>query len=208
MTRRSTGWWIGTAFVLAFCVAAASMAVWGAQAKGIGAALRMTARFSFLLFWPAYVGGPLVALFGPRFLPIKRRGREFGLAFAAAQLVHAGLVAWLCVIGAAPDVATFVIFGTALAFLYLLALFSVDRIRQRFGTSAWWLLRVVGMNYIALAFTLDFRHGHPLTRVGDLIAYGPFLALSVAGLMLNLVSLILPVPWRSVLRGAGKRART
>jgi hypothetical protein len=213
MTRRSTGWWMGTAFVLAFCVAAVSLAVWGTGEKGIIAALRMTARLSFLLFWPAYVGSPLAALLGPRFLPIKRRGRDLGLAFAAAQLVHAGLVAWLCVIGAAPGAATFVIFGIALAFVYLLALFSVDRIRQAVGPSTWWVLRVVGMNYIAFAFTLDFWRGHPLTQVGDLILYGPFLALSVAGILLNIVTLALSVPWRSVFRrdvprGAGKWDRT
>ena len=200
MTRSSTGWWMGTAFVFACCLAATALAIWGTEAKGISTALRMTARLSFLLFWPAYVGSPLVALFGPRFLPIKRRGRELGLAFAAAQFVHAGLVVWLCAIGGAPGARVFEIFGTALAFTYLLALFSVDRMRELFGPAVWWGLRVVGMNYIAFAFTLDFRRGHPLGRSGDLIAYGPFLALSIAGLLLNLISLALSVPWRSVLR--------
>jgi len=213
MTTRSTGWWMGTAFVLAFCVAAASLAVWGTEDKGVNAALRMTARLSFLLFWPAYVGSPLVALLGRHFLPIKRHGRDLGLAFAAAQLVHAGLVAWLCGIGAAPGATTFVIFGIALAFVYLLALFSVDRIRQAVGPSTWLVLRVVGMNYIAFAFTLDFSHGHPLAQFGDLILYGPFLVLSVVGMLLNLVALALSVPWRSVFRrgvprDGGKCART
>lgn len=213
MTKRSTGWWMGTAFVLAFCIAAASLAIWGTEVKGISAALRMTARFSFLLFWPAYVGSPLAALFGPRFLPIKRHGRDLGLAFATAQLVHAGLVAWLCVIGAAPGAATFVIFGIALAFVYLLALFSVDGFRQRVGPSTWRVLRVVGMNYIAFAFTLDFWRGHPLAQFGDLILYGPFLALSIAGILLNFVTLAPSVPWRSLLRrgvppSEGKCGRT
>jgi hypothetical protein len=59
-------------------------------------ALRMTARWSFLLFWVAYAGGALATLFGPALAPLSGRGREFGLAFAAAHLVHIGLVIWLC----------------------------------------------------------------------------------------------------------------
>lgn len=208
MTTRSTGWWMGIAFALACGAAAASLAIWGLQAKGIEAALRVTARLSFLLFWPAYIGSPLTALFGPRFLPLKQRGRELGLAFASAQLVHAALVAWLCMIGAAPGLGTFLIFGTALAFVYLLALFSVQGVRQRFGPWAWRVLRVVGMNCIAFAFMLDFLRGHPLSRLGDLIAYGPFLALSSAGLLLNLAALTQSASHRSAPRSGGKCART
>jgi hypothetical protein len=47
------------------------------------------------MFWPAYTGSVLTTLFGPAFEPIKRRTREFGLAFASAHLVHLALVAWL-----------------------------------------------------------------------------------------------------------------
>jgi hypothetical protein len=49
----------------------------------------VTVRFSFLLFWPAYAGSALWALFGQTFLPLKRRGREFGLAFASVHRPHA-----------------------------------------------------------------------------------------------------------------------
>ena len=73
-------------------------------------ALKATARLSFLLFWPAYVGGALTTLFGPAFEGLKQRGRDFGLAFASAHLVHIALVTWLVHIGAAPSIRTFVFF--------------------------------------------------------------------------------------------------
>ncbi|MGB9118854.1 hypothetical protein [Bradyrhizobium sp.] len=86
-------------------------------------ALQMTARLSFLLFWPAFSAGAMTALFGPAFQPFKQRAREFGLAFASAHLVHIALVVWLTYIGAVPPRGTFVFFGVAALWTYLLALF-------------------------------------------------------------------------------------
>jgi hypothetical protein len=54
-------------------------------------ALELTARWSFLLFWLAYAGNAVAILFGAQLAA----GREFGLAFASAHLVHIGLVVWL-----------------------------------------------------------------------------------------------------------------
>jgi len=68
-------------------------AVFGAGERGTHVALQATARLSFVLFWPAYCAAALAALFGPSFQPLQRHVREFGLAFAAAHLVHLGLVA-------------------------------------------------------------------------------------------------------------------
>src|SRR5262249_7641029 len=103
-----------------------------------------------------YSGGALTALFGARFQPLKERPRDFGLAFAAAHLVHIGLVGWLCWIGAAPPVPLFIFFGIALIFTYLLALFSIGDLHRALGPRSWWLLRTIGMNYIAFAFFVDF----------------------------------------------------
>jgi hypothetical protein len=74
-------------------------------------------------------------------------------------LVHLGLVAWLCLIGAAPGVGTFIFFGIATLWVYLLALFSIGRLQKLLGPTAWWLLRNVGMNYVAYAIAIDFLTG-------------------------------------------------
>src|SRR5471032_2431457 len=96
--------WMGSAFVAATALAAIVLAIFGTGKLGTVDALQMTARFSFLLFWLAYAGGGAVLLLGPALQPLQRHGRDLGLAFAAAHLVHMGLVAWLCWIGARPGI--------------------------------------------------------------------------------------------------------
>jgi hypothetical protein len=186
---------MGAAFGAALVLAAVVLAVLGADKKGTDAALAATARLSFLLFWAAYTGGALTALFGPTFQPLKQRAREFGLAFAAAHLVHIGLVGWLCSIGAAPGVSVFVFFGIALIFTYVLALFSIGDLQRAIDPRSWWLLRTVGMNYIAYAFFVDFMR-FPLLGVKHIVAYLPFLVLAIVGPLLRLAAWTLRIRHR------------
>lgn len=179
---------MGFAFCAALLVTTVTMAMFGTNASGTDAALSATARLSFLFFWPAYAGGAMAGLFGPAFQPVKQYGRELGLAFAAAHLVHIGLVIWLCRIGAAPPVSVFIFFGVAAVWTYLLALFSLGRLHQALGQKGWWLMRTVGLNYIAYAFAVDFFN-HPLRgSLRHLAAYWPFIFLAVAGPMLRFVA--------------------
>jgi hypothetical protein len=180
--------WMVSAFCAALGLAAVILGTLGAGAKGTDVALAATARLSFLFFWIAYAGSPLAALFGRTFQPIKQRTREFGLAFASAHLIHIGLVAWLCLIGAAPAVSTFAFFGIALFWTYLLALFSIDRLNQALNPKIWWLVRAVGLNYIAYAFAVDFLN-HPVHGgIGHVLAYLPFAILAVAGPIIRLIA--------------------
>ena len=144
--------WMCSAFFAALVLAGGVLSALGAGEGGIHAALEATARLMFLLFWPAYAGSALVSLFGAAFQPFKRHAREFGLAFVSTLLVHLGLVARLCLIGAAPHASTFIFFGAAAVFAYLLAIFSFDAPHRAFGPQYWGLLSKVGMNYLALRF--------------------------------------------------------
>src|SRR3954469_6308105 len=85
--------WMGAAFAAALAITAITLVAQGTDNKATRLALELTARFSFVLFWLAYAGGAMAALF--RIDALAGRGREFGLAFAAAHLVHIGLVIWL-----------------------------------------------------------------------------------------------------------------
>jgi hypothetical protein len=201
--RPSVAVWIGSALCAALVLTGLVFTALGAEERGTYVALQATARLSFLLFWPAYAGGALTALFGPTFQPLKQRAREYGLAFAAAHLVHIGLVAWLSHIGAAPPRATFIFFGIAVVWTYLLALFSMAPLQQSLGPTGWWLLRTVGLNYIAFAFAVDFLK-HPLfDNAKYVIGYLPFAILSVAGPMLRLVAFVQTSG--HLQRGSGKR---
>jgi hypothetical protein len=92
MHRPTTVWWTGAAFCSALALAVFVLAVIGTGTRGTVMALRVTARFSFLLFWFAYAGRALATLFGHRFESVAKRGRELGLAFASAHLVHVALL--------------------------------------------------------------------------------------------------------------------
>ena len=192
-SRPVAAWWMGSAFCAALALAAAMLATKGAGSKGTTAALLLTARLSFLLFWPAYAGAALAALFGSVFQWAKRHGREFGLAFASAQLVHLCLVAWLCAAIAVPDLQTFVVFGIAVFWVYLLAILSNGRLQRAIGPKVWRVLRIVRMNYVAVAFALDFLKepfGGGLKHVAE---YAPFATLAVAGPVLRITVLSLRV---------------
>jgi hypothetical protein len=186
---RQTLWWMGSAFAANAVLAEIVLAVFGAGKLGTLHALQITARFSFLLFWLAYASGGLALLIGPAAGFLRRHGRDFGLAFAAAHLMHIGLVVWLCWIGGTPGMGVFVFFVPPAVVVYLLVLFSIPTLQQRLGRTLWTVLRTVGMTYIAYAFAADFvlsaPYGGGTTHV---LMYAPFAILSVAGPVLCALS--------------------
>jgi hypothetical protein len=191
MKSSSLAVWLGSAFGAALGLAIIVLGFEGAGVKGTEAALAATARFSFLLFLPAYAGGAMATLFGPAFLPLKRRAREFGLAFATAHLVHIGLVAWLCRLGAVPSVSTFVFFGIAALWLYLIAVFSIGRLQQKLHPTVRKFIFVVGLNYIAYAFAADFFKNPLHGGIKHTILYLPFTVLAITGPVLRLAAFLL-----------------
>jgi len=186
--RPSTATWIGAGFVLAMVLAGAASAGVGAGRAGIELGLRLTARLAFLLFWPCYAAGALVILFGARFLPIKRRVRDLGLAFATVLAIHLGLVSALCAIGATPTVGVFIIFAPGAACALLLAIASIGAVGKAIGPAGWWVLRNIAMNYLAFDFAVDFVRRQPLVSVSQQLAYLPFAVFAVLGPALRLLA--------------------
>ncbi len=183
---------MGVALVVALLIV---LAVYWAPYLGLGhdseklsRALRATARWSFLWFFLASVGGALKTLFGERFRALAQRGRDFGLAFAAAHLAHAGLVAWLYFVHEGPGTGTLVFFGIGLFWTYLLALLSVRRISAMLDPNSWRLLRTLGVEYISLNFLADFARNPFHKGTLQLLEYLPFLVLAAAGPLLRLAA--------------------
>jgi hypothetical protein len=180
--------WMGAAFGIALAVAALMLVLYGTDTKGIRFALEWTARWSFLLFWLAYAGNAVAVLFAAGALA--GRGRELGLAFAAAHLVHIGLVVWLWRIVARPVLPPGLLwfFALGLFWTYLLAGLSFGGARA-LRPAAWRWIRLLGMNYILIAFGRDFLVPviHPLPsqyNLGHFLFYVPFLLASIAAPLL------------------------
>ena len=178
----STASWMGVAFLVAFALAVIVLAIFGVGERGTAIALRATARWSFLLFWLAYAGGAIAWLFGPRLGGLARHGRDLGLAFASAQLVHVGLVLWIIHIATRPG-GIMMFFWVGIFCTYLLALFSVPQLRNALDPRLWRMFRAIALEYIAIAFAADFILG-PLQANGlekFRLSYAPFALMLVIG---------------------------
>jgi hypothetical protein len=183
--RHSTVFWMTSSFLVAAALTAIVFGLVGVHDR-VGVALRVTARWSFLLFWFAYTGSAMATLWGPPFDPLLRHGREFGLAFASAQLVHVGLILL------SRSGAGMAFFWVGIVFTYLLALFSLPRVRDAVGPLLWRISLVIALNYIALVFAADFIEG-PLKRGGIAnypLSYLPFALMLIVGVGLRIVAFV------------------
>lgn len=192
MARSGVGLWMAAAFGTELALAVAVLAVFGTSEPGLVAALKLTGRFSFILFWLAYTSGALAILFGPRFAPLAQRGRDFGLVFAAAHVVHLGLVVWIFRIAETHPVSNtaVVLLSIGVAWLYALALCSVNRVRNGFNAKFLRVFQSRGLDYIALLFVADLvlnpiRHGF-----GGPFEYAPFSLLAIAGPLLRFAAAV------------------
>jgi len=178
----SNAWiWIGAGFFGSLAIACLVLFAYGAGDRGLHAALAATARFAFLFFWPAYASGALTALGLTAFDVLRRRARELGLAFAAALVVHLGLVAWLSIAIALPAVGVFAIFLPAAVLTFLLALLSIATLQAKLPRLIWSRFRSFAMNYVAFAFLVDFVKIPQPLHIRQGLEYVPFAALVVAG---------------------------
>jgi len=186
---------MGVAFGVALALTATVLTRVGTDEKSIRLALRVTARWSFLLFWLAYAGGALATLMPQAFAVLAGRGREFGLAFAAAHLVHIGLIVRLGqILNKVPLRGwLLVFFAVAIFFTYLLALLSFGGLSQILGRGAWRAVMFIGMNYILIAFGRDFvlhvtKTGVVNQDFSQLMNYAPFAALCLIAPLLRIAA--------------------
>jgi hypothetical protein len=194
----SVFWWMATAFLVCFLLAAAVLAVFGAGERGTDLALRLTARWCFLLFWFAYAGSALAKLWSVNlFMELARHGREFGLAFASALTVHFALVLRHYHV-ATPPVGAMLFFWVGIFCTYLLALFSLRGVRDALGPRLWHIVLTLALEYIALVFAVDFIL-EPLEATGAAkypLSYVPFLAMLVGGALVRLAAFVRTNLWR------------
>jgi hypothetical protein len=159
----------------------------------IGGALRSTARWSFILFWLATVGRALATLFGARFQSLAAHARDLGLSYASAHLVHLGLVIWIYVYAIVhgtemPPRNALIFFGIGVFWTYLIVLLSFKPFAAKLSVRTCRILRTIGVEYIALAFFVDFFNRPFQDGFAHIASYAPFVALSLAGPLLRLAA--------------------
>ena len=181
--------WMGAGLLGSVALATAALVWHGTGRSGTVTALQLTARWAYLLFWPAYAGGALASLFGARFQPLARRARVLGLAFAAAMLGHITMIVRLYAISAREPIplSSAIYFGIGLVFAYTLALFSIPTLAARLSARARQWLFTLGLEYIALAFLRDFLHDPFARGLDHLLGYLPFVALAGLALLLRVI---------------------
>jgi hypothetical protein len=193
--RRDPAWvWVVGAFGGALALAVAILAADGTGPEGLGLAVRVTARWSFLYFWLSYAGGATATLFGPAFAGLSRVARPSGLAFATGLQVHIGLVVWLGVVtGRVPLQGGLLwFFLVALLFADLLVLLSFGIGIHRLGR-LWRPLLLLGTTYILIAFGRDFVLGVLDAKAWSWVyaaEYLPFALLSLIAIPLRLAALV------------------
>jgi hypothetical protein len=189
--RFTTALCMSAAFCAALAASVIALGIFGTGEKGTGIALRLTGRFSLLLFWPAYAGGAMAALLGPRFEILPRYRRNFGLAYASAHLVHVGLVAHIISMSARPTIESIMpFFAVGVVWTYLLALSSWERFSRLFGPGLWQTLRNVGLEYLALVFFADLVLLPVQGHTNHPFQYLPFSILIIVGAILRMAVMI------------------
>jgi hypothetical protein len=186
-----TGLWMAASFAVGLLIVVV-FRLTSDPGERVTGALRATARWSFALFWLATVGKALAVLFGPRFDALARRGRELGLCYASAHLAHLGVVAWLYyqALANSVELPPITFFGIAVFWTYLLAALSFKRVSARFNQRTCRILRLIGVEYIALAFLVDFYKDPFQGGFQHVAAYAPFVVLVIAGQLLRLAAAV------------------
>jgi hypothetical protein len=172
--------WVAVAFLTAAAAAAWPLATLGFGEHGFQMAAGWAARVAFIFFWLTYTGRSISSLlsFHSRTL---ERGRAFGLAFAAALLVHLVLIAWLFHISARQPLGNMGIlyFGVGALWTYAIALFSISPFREQANQRWLYVARMLGTEYILLLFALDFVID-PIRNHGSYsLEYFPFTILTI-----------------------------
>ncbi|CAM4204151.1 ferric reductase-like transmembrane domain-containing protein [Stenotrophomonas indicatrix] len=147
------------AVLIAFALAA--FALQPDLAEGSRAAIRATARTSFLLFLAAFTASSFATLLpGPTTRFLMRERRIIGLSFAFSHLLHAFAITAFGILNPAfwPARSALANLPGTMGYVAILAMAITSHrsIARRMGPTAWRRLHVTGMWVIAAVFTYSY----------------------------------------------------
>jgi DMSO/TMAO reductase YedYZ heme-binding membrane subunit len=173
---------LASAAILAFLLDA------GSSEEALRNAVRVTARVSFLCFFPVMIARPLHVLWRSDLSQWLMRNRRYvGLGFGMAHLVHLTAILTLLMIAFGGDIAGLggvrgIAPGAVLyVFLILMMLTSTNASVRWLGTKRWKLLHRIGL----WVLTIGFIKGFFLAKGSPSLNYGIFQGLLLLGLALR-----------------------
>jgi sulfoxide reductase heme-binding subunit YedZ len=175
-----------TLAVLAIALFAAA----GDETDSVRAAIRATARTSFVLFCLAYSAAALARFWPSRATAWVRRNRRYlGVSFAASHGIHALAILSLALVTPAEflqEIRLSMLIPGGIGYLFIIAMTatSFDRTAAAIGPLAWRLLHGIGGFYIWVGFLNGFG-----SRVGAHPGYWGFVAILLAVMALRLAAL-------------------
>ncbi|HGM5527108.1 TPA: ferric reductase-like transmembrane domain-containing protein [Stenotrophomonas maltophilia] len=154
--------------VVLIAFALAAFAPYPDAAEGSRAAIRVTARTSFLLFLAAFTASSFASLLpGPFTRFLLRERRIIGLSFAFSHLLHAVAITSFGVLNPAfwPARSALANLPGTVGYIAILALAITSHrgLARRMGPTAWRRLHVTGMWIIAAVFTYSYFKRVPAT---------------------------------------------
>jgi sulfoxide reductase heme-binding subunit YedZ len=179
--------------VLTLAVAAIALiaaAGGNSETEGVRAAIRATARTSFVLFCLAYSAAALARFWPNRATAWVRRNRRYlGLSFAASHGIHALAILSLALVAPTEfrnEVRLSMLIPGGIGYLFILAMTatSFDRTAAAIGPRAWRWLHGFGAFYIWVGFLNGFG-----SRAVAKPGYWIFVAILLAVMALRLLAL-------------------
>src|SRR5690242_17280836 len=151
--------------LLSLIIVAASLAIaraGGLSVENVQAAIRFTARTSFVLFSLAFSAAALNWLWPGAWSRWQLANRRYlGLSFAASHAVHAAAIAGFATLDPVQFHATtgpgmYVLGGLAYVFIALMTATSFDASAAWLGPRLWRRLHWLGSYYICISFLVGF----------------------------------------------------
>jgi hypothetical protein len=185
----------GVAMALALGVLAAA----GSEYSGTWLNLKLTARWSFLIFLLVYIARPAHQFWRTALTQqLLARRRLLGIAFALAHFTHLSLILYLFSLAAPGEMplmstgkpmALAIPIGGTLAYVLIAAMLVTSfngpkEWMRRLHPKAWKWLHRAGIHYFMFIFTLDWIEG--LAIKNPWWFYAPFLAASLAVIALRI----------------------
>jgi len=184
------GWLLVGATALAVFVSVGAVVLTTADpVEAARRAIRVTARFSIVLFLLAFTASAVWRFWPNVWTSWQRRNRRYvGVSFAVSHFTHLGAIAALgrvapAELAADANAITWIFGGLAYVFIAAMTLTSFDRTAQMLGPRAWTTLHTAGSYYIWLIFANSY-----VARAVQMPEYIPIALVVASALVLRIAA--------------------